>query len=104
MMRFDDLTPPRAGSSWWGHHARPQQAWCSSSTDTHDDFKPRRSAPGAPLSVMDVIKADVTSHDVMLYMKVLLLRDLRGSPMPPCLVPGPARVAREPQLIAAVCR
>jgi hypothetical protein len=38
-------------------------------TEMHDDFKPH-SVAGAPQNVMDAIKADVSGHKVMLYMKV----------------------------------
>jgi hypothetical protein len=38
-------------------------------TDSHDDFKPHPVA-GAPKGVMEAIKEDVQTHDVMLYMKV----------------------------------
>jgi hypothetical protein len=51
-------------------------------TEMHDDFKPH-SVAGAPQNVMDAIKADISSHKVMLYMKV---RHLPALPVPSPLV------------------
>jgi hypothetical protein len=47
---------------------RPMQS-LRYTTEMHDDFKPH-SVAGAPQNVLDAIKADVSSHKVMLYMKV----------------------------------
>ncbi|KAL6765051.1 monothiol glutaredoxin-S15 [Haematococcus lacustris] len=58
------------GSGAQRHGARVASRWYTTlDADTHDDFKPKITSNAVPTDAADVIKNDISSSDVFLYMK-----------------------------------
>ncbi|KAJ9527492.1 hypothetical protein QJQ45_025773 [Haematococcus lacustris] len=58
------------GSGAQRHGARVASRWYTTlDADTHDDFKPKITSNAVPTDAADVIKNDISSYDVFLYMK-----------------------------------
>ncbi|GFH18786.1 glutaredoxin, partial [Haematococcus lacustris] len=52
------------------HGARVASRWYTTlDAGTHDDFKPKITSNAVPTDAADVIKNDISSSDVFLYMK-----------------------------------